>query len=98
MNCVVYPAPSAKCGNSCCPDGGCASSVGCVVVRRKSRRWLYRPRIPTTEIPEGEGVETRSTPCNGFGTFVKPGIWLRNTAVCPLAGTLIEPVKPVEAP
>src|SRR5207244_8665528 len=74
MNCVVYPPPSARCGKNCCPEGGCASSVGWVVVRRKFPRSLYRPRIPMTEIPGEDDVETRSTPWNGLGTLPKPGI------------------------
>ena len=51
-----------------------------------------------TEIPSEEGVETRNTPRNGVVNVPKPGIWLRNTPVCPPAGMVREPVNPVDAP
>src|SRR5687768_11370105 len=65
---------------------------------RKSRRSLYRPRKPTTEIPEVAAVVTRSTPWNGLGKLAKPGTCPRNIAACPFPGITRDPTRPVVTP
>src|ERR1700733_9787342 len=64
MNSVVYPPPSARCGNiSAAPVDAEASFEAGGGEIRKSSRSLYRVRRLTIEIePEDE---TRNTPRNG---------------------------------
>ena len=67
-----------------------------VVVIKKSRRSLYRPRRPTTDMDAG--LDRRRTPWKGNCSEPSPGISFRNAALFPLAGTLMVPSSPVDDP
>src|SRR5436309_13928348 len=86
MNCVVQPPPSASTGNNHSRLlAGLLSTVGGVVVMRKSPLSLTRVRRPTTESPE-EVVVMRSTPRNELPS--EGNMSPRNLAACPDPGRL----------
>ena len=77
----MQPPPSASTGNNhSCLLAGLLSTVGGVVVMRKSPLSLTRVRRPTTESPE-EVVVMRSTPRNELPS--EGNMSPRNLAACP---------------
>src|SRR5437870_12262316 len=90
MICVVQPPPSAKWGKMTVPDAGAAArSATGRVVTRKSPRSFVNPRSATAAIGSDEvkvNVPVIDEPPLNGGS-------LRNFAIWPFAGIVVDPLS-----